>query len=91
MITKNINIDIELEEFSLEEILEELKYRYTKSANAISDNVEKEHFVHSFKKILKCKDGGTWYLTEAEVLEWEKDGSIKSGDVLYRVITYKTY
>ena len=48
-------------------------------------------YINSFKKILKCKDGGTWYLTEAEVLEWEKDGSIKSGDVLYRVITDKTY
>ena len=44
-----------------------------------------------FKKILKCKDGGTWFLTDEEVKKWEKDGSIKSGDILYRVVTDTLY
>ncbi len=44
-----------------------------------------------FKKILKVKDGGIWYLTDKEVKEWEQDGSIKSGDILYRVVEHMLY
>lgn len=44
-----------------------------------------------FNKILKCKDGGTWHLTDKEVEEWEKDGSIKSGDILYRIVETSIY
>ena len=48
-------------------------------------------YINLFKKILKCKDGRIWHLTENEVLEWERDGSIKSGDILYQVVTEKKY
>lgn len=46
---------------------------------------------NNFKKTLVCKDGTTWYLTDKEVEAWEKDGSIKKGDKLYRTITDTLY
>ena len=44
-----------------------------------------------FKKILVKKDGGIWHLTDTEVELWEKDGSITTGDILYKVVTDTLY
>lgn len=51
----------------------------------------KYHKKTNFKKILVKNDGSTWYLTDSEVELWEKDGSITTGDVLYKVVEDTLY
>jgi len=46
---------------------------------------------HKFKKILVKKDGSTWHLSNSEVKDWEKAGSISPGDILYRIVTDTLY
>ena len=46
---------------------------------------------HYFKKTLVKKDGSRWALTDEELKEWEKDGSISKGDILYKVVTDTIY
>lgn len=59
---------------------------------ALQPDLHKASVVGSgFKKILVKKDGSTWHLTDAEVELWEKDGSITTGDILYKVVTDTLY
>lgn len=46
---------------------------------------------NNFKKTLVSKDVGTFFLTDKEVEVWEKNGNIKTGDILYRTVTDTLY
>jgi len=54
-------------------------------------NIHSVSSSNNFKKTLVCKDGTTWHLTDKEVETWEKDGSIKTGDKLYRTVIDTLY